>query len=230
MSRMFYVRSARALAPSLVSVHPRVCRLRRHHPQRLHASRAAPLPASHARLLTRQRAYEFNQSLSFDTSMVTDMSRMFFVRSARALAPTALSRSIPVRADCVATTPNAFTPPGPYTSSRCAPFDSAGRVCVRPAAQLRHVQRHDHGRHVRRALRACPGPHSLESGPPHACRYRRRHPTPPRLPGRPTRMPAFRLGSPRGRSNCRSASTHPRSRTWAACSWCAPRVPWLPQP
>ena len=38
-------------------------------------------------LLTRQGALAFNQPLDFDTSKVTSMNRMFFVRSARALAP-----------------------------------------------------------------------------------------------------------------------------------------------
>eukprot|EP00964_Phaeocystis_antarctica_P039446 scaffold22564_cov67-Phaeocystis_antarctica.AAC.8 len=45
------------------------------------------LPASHARLSTRQEAKAFNQPLSFDTSKVTDMQGMFQVRSARALPP-----------------------------------------------------------------------------------------------------------------------------------------------
>ena len=37
---------------------------------------------------TRQHAYAFNQPLSFDTSSVTDMSYMFYVRSPRVpLAP-----------------------------------------------------------------------------------------------------------------------------------------------
>ena len=96
--------------------------------------------------------------------------------------PTALSRALPVRADCVAAIHSALTPvPGPHSShAACPPFDSAGRVCVQPAAQLRHVQGHEHGRHVRSALRACPGPHSLESGPPRARRLRRRHPAPSR--------------------------------------------------
>jgi len=40
-----------------------------------------PLPS------TRQRASAFNQPLSFDTSKVTDMTYMFYVRPARALAP-----------------------------------------------------------------------------------------------------------------------------------------------
>jgi hypothetical protein len=41
-----------------------------------------PLPS------TRQDAHAFNQPLSFDTSKVTNMYRMFIVRSARALTLT----------------------------------------------------------------------------------------------------------------------------------------------
>ena len=45
-------------------------------------------PASHALPSTRQVASAFNQPLSFDTSSVTTMSNMFFVRSLRVpLAP-----------------------------------------------------------------------------------------------------------------------------------------------
>ena len=44
-------------------------------------------PASHTLLLTRQGASAFNQPLSFDTSKVMDMRLVFYVRSARALAP-----------------------------------------------------------------------------------------------------------------------------------------------
>ena len=104
MSYMFYVRSARALAPTALSralpVHAACVAAT----QRPHASRAAPLPTSHARLSTRQSATAFNQPLSFDTSKVTTMYAMFYVRSARALAPTALSRALPVHAACVAAT------------------------------------------------------------------------------------------------------------------------------
>mgnify|MGYP004176786809 CR=1 FL=1 len=79
---MFYVRSARALAPTALSralpVHADCVAAT----QRPHASRAAPLPASHARLSTRQGASAFNQPLSFDTSSVTTMNGMFYVRSA----------------------------------------------------------------------------------------------------------------------------------------------------
>ena len=104
MGGMFLVRSARALAPPALSralpVHDGCVAAT----TRPHASRAAPLPTLHARLSTRQEARAFNQPLSFDTSKVTDMNHMFYVRSARALAPPALIRPLPVHAGCVAAT------------------------------------------------------------------------------------------------------------------------------
>ena len=88
MAGMFHVRSARALAPTALSralpVHAACVAAT----QRPHASRAARLPTSHARLSTRQEASAFNQALSFDMSKVTNKLYMFYVRSARALAPT----------------------------------------------------------------------------------------------------------------------------------------------
>ena len=87
MLSMFRVHSARALAHSLESGPPCACRLRRRHPAPSHLPGRVPRPTLHARLSTRQRADAFNQPLSFDTSKVTDMRRMFYVRSARALAP-----------------------------------------------------------------------------------------------------------------------------------------------
>ena len=88
MGAMFSVRSARALPPSLLSralpVHADCVAAT----QRPHASRAVPLPTSHARLSIRQRASVFNQPISFDTSKATNMQLMFYVRSARALTPT----------------------------------------------------------------------------------------------------------------------------------------------
>ena len=60
----------------------------------MHAARALPPghalpppgphlgPASYTLLSTRQSTEAFNQPLSFDTSSVTDMSYMFYVRSA----------------------------------------------------------------------------------------------------------------------------------------------------
>ena len=96
--------------------------------QRPHASQAVPLPASHACLSTRQYAYAFNQPLSFDTSKVTTMYAMFYVRSARALAPTALSRALFVHAACVAATPRAH-------ASRAAPLPAShARLSTRQGA------------------------------------------------------------------------------------------------
>ena len=69
---------------------PLVCR---HHPgpSRLPA-RTSPPRIACTPLDTRQYASAFNQPLSWDTSNVTDMGYMFYVRSARALGPQALSR------------------------------------------------------------------------------------------------------------------------------------------
>ena len=61
---------------------------------------------SYAPLSTRQLAEAFNQPLSFDTSSVTTMEWMFFVRPARALAPPSLqSGPHPVHAACTAVAP-----------------------------------------------------------------------------------------------------------------------------
>ena len=82
--------------------------------------------------------------------------------------------------------------PPAHTSLRivCPPFDWAGRVGVQPVAQLRHVQRHGHGLHVLRALRACPSPLSLHSRALIPCMLlvRCRRPTSSRP--RPTPRPA----------------------------------------
>jgi len=86
MQNMFHVRSTRALPPPTLSRALPVDAACVAATQRPHASRAAhrraSMRASHARLSTRQKAYAFNQALSFDTSKVTTMSFMFHVRSA----------------------------------------------------------------------------------------------------------------------------------------------------
>ena len=103
---------------------------------------------------SRQNARVFNQPLSsFDTSKVTNMGAMFYVRS---LAPTspesgALPESAPppVHATCAAATP--FHTPSRLptrTSLRIVyalpPFDSPVGVGVQPAAELRYVHGHVH--------------------------------------------------------------------------------------
>ena len=135
---------------SLESVTPRTYQLRRPH-------WTVPLLAPHGRLSTRQSASAFNQPVSFDTSKVTTMYQMFYVRSARALSPTALSRA-PLCIMLASPPPNALTPLGPYLLPYRMPafFDSAGREGVQPAAQLRHVQGHEHAPDVPGALRAWP--------------------------------------------------------------------------
>ena len=79
---------------------PLVCR---HHTPGPPAFRLAPLLPRIAcpPFDSAAKASAFNQPLSYDTSSVTTMSYMFYVRSARALGPQALSRAIPVHAACV---------------------------------------------------------------------------------------------------------------------------------
>jgi hypothetical protein len=127
----------------------------------------------------------------WDTSNVTDMRFMFYVRSTRALGPQALSWAIPVHASCVPPPP--YHHPGPSrlparTSPpriACPPLDSAARVGLQPAAELRHLQRHDHARHVPGALSArALGPLALSRATPvHAsCVVPPPHTTPSRRP------------------------------------------------
>ena len=84
------------------------------------ASRAAPRPASHALRSTRQYATAFNQPLSFDTSKVTNMDAMFYVRSARALTPSL--ESGPPRASRLRRhRPTPCPPPGPHLAPHRMP-------------------------------------------------------------------------------------------------------------
>ena len=218
MHRMLFVRSARAPAPTALSrslpVHAACVAAT----QRPHASRAAPHRASHARLSTRQWAYKFNQPLSFDTSKVTNMHQMFYVRSARALPPThaALNRTLPVHADCVAPTPRphasrpaphrasharlsarqgvtAFNQPLSFDTSKVTDmgymFDVSSARALTPTALTRALPVHADCVAATHSALTPPGPHLFSH-----------------------RMPAFRLGSARTRSTSRSASTRPRSR------------------
>jgi len=138
MNRMFVVRSARALAPtSLESGLPPCMPLAPPPPHALPppgphlAPHRMPLPS------TRQLAKAFNQPLSLDTSEVTDMRYMFYVRSARALAPNSLESGLPRACRLRRRRPTPSRLPA-RTSPRIArpPFDSAASVHVQPAAQL----------------------------------------------------------------------------------------------
>ena len=185
MGQMFTVRSARALPPPSLSraipVHA-VCVAAT---PRRHASRAAPLPASHTRLSTRQEASAFNQPLNFDTAKLTRMDNMFSVRSARALAATALSRALPVHAACVASTPRphaSWAAPLPASHARLSTRQEASAFNQPLNFDTSKVTTM-HAMFRVRSARAL-APSSLESDPPRACRLRRRHPTPSRLLGR----------------------------------------------
>ena len=122
MSTMFAVRSTRALAPDPSWVLARAL----HAPPPPHG--LTP-PGPHAALSTRQMASSFNQPLSLDTSSVTDMTAMFYVRSARALPP--------IRNRVLACTlrvpPPQALPAAPRPDAArvaCPPFDSAERYGI----------------------------------------------------------------------------------------------------
>eukprot|EP00964_Phaeocystis_antarctica_P045733 scaffold26342_cov63-Phaeocystis_antarctica.AAC.1 len=124
MTAMFWVRSSPCPAPNLQSR------------PLLHAACAAvvhrllpPDPYTSPRTAcpsfdSRQYASAFNQPLSFDTSSVTDMGYMFYVRSSSCPAPNLQSRPL-LRAVCAAVV-HRLLPPDPYTSPRivCPSFDS----------------------------------------------------------------------------------------------------------
>eukprot|EP00964_Phaeocystis_antarctica_P028545 scaffold16104_cov47-Phaeocystis_antarctica.AAC.4 len=75
------------------------------------ASRVAPRSAPHALLSNpRQSASALNQPLSFDTSSVTNMNGMFYVRSSPRPAPN-LQSSPPLHAACPAVEPPPPAPP-----------------------------------------------------------------------------------------------------------------------
>ena len=95
--------------------------------------------------------------------------------------------------------------PGPPAAlSACLPLDSAGRVRVQPAADLRHFQRHEHAVHVCGAAPRLPMPPAHQSVP----RCTSLRPPPPRPPAswpacRPFSLPSFGFGSTRMRSTSR---------------------------
>jgi hypothetical protein len=103
---------------------------------------------------------------------------MFYVRSAHVpLAPKPFSPCMPLVCRHHITGPPASRLAPLLPRIACPPFDSAARVGLQPATELRHLQRHVHELHVLRALRACPWPPSLLRVAPRACRLSCRHHT-----------------------------------------------------
>eukprot|EP00964_Phaeocystis_antarctica_P036686 scaffold20948_cov51-Phaeocystis_antarctica.AAC.2 len=90
---------------------------------------------------SRQYAYAFNQPLSFDTTSVTDMNRMFEVRSAPCPAPNL--QSCPALYTLRA--PRSPPPPSASWPAKLVPHRmpsfrlSVGRDGVQPAAELQHL-------------------------------------------------------------------------------------------
>ena len=116
MNQMFYVRSARALTPKpwVQSDLPPCMPLAPPPPHALPPPGAHIAPHRMPLPLNRQIATAFDQPLSFDTSKVTDMGRMFYVRSARALAPNSLESGVPRARPLAPVPPHALPPPGPH--------------------------------------------------------------------------------------------------------------------
>ena len=160
-------------------------------------------PSSMPRLCTRQGAHAFNQTLSFNTSSVTSMDYLFWVRLRACPCHPPTSRAHAARH--LGHRPHALPSPGPPAAlSACLPLDSAGRASVQPAAELRHVPRHDHVLHVSGAAPRLPVPPTHQSGPRRASlRPSRPRPSVSRPARRPLSLPSFGLGRARPRLTSR---------------------------
>eukprot|EP00964_Phaeocystis_antarctica_P096613 scaffold62890_cov81-Phaeocystis_antarctica.AAC.2 len=138
---------------------------------------------------------------SWDTSSVTTMYLMFHVSSTPVLSPIC-RRTLP----CTRWTPSPPSAgPHPRPAPCMPPFRlSAERVCVQPAAELRHLQRHEHAVHVSGALLPVPCLQSaVEPSPAHCVPHGR----PPPPASRPEPRPApHALLSTLGRARLRSTS------------------------
>jgi len=156
------------------------------------APRRMPLPS------TRQDARAFNQPLSWDTSKVTNIGGMFYVRPARALAPNSLESGLPparVHAAC-APPPHALRPLGPHLAPHRMPLPLTrqdARAFNQPLSWDTSKVTNIGGMFTVRSARALTA-NSLESGLPRACRLRRRRLTPSRLPARTS--PRFSCAPP----------------------------------
>ena len=171
MERMFQVRSPVPGPPTCSRALPCTLRAPRSrsasHPPARTSPRIACPPFD-----SRQDAWKFNRPLSFDTSSVRNMVRMFQVRSAcsRAhactpFAPPSLRRP-PISRPAAHLAPHRIHPPVSdirahqlrlhavstsysLSASYFLSFrHSAGRAGVPPAAELRHFQRHRHDQHA----------------------------------------------------------------------------------
>jgi len=114
--------------------------------------------------------------------------------------------------------PRRLPPADPYTSLRtaaCRPAYlaphrmpsfrlSAERACVQPAAEPRHLQRHNHEQHVRRAL--LPVPCSQSAVEPSSARCLRRGRLPPPASRAGPRPSSYALLLTLGRTRMRSTS------------------------
>eukprot|EP00964_Phaeocystis_antarctica_P121177 scaffold84869_cov50-Phaeocystis_antarctica.AAC.1 len=120
------------------------------------------------------------------------MRSMFWVRSSPCPAPN-LQSSPPLRAACTAIA-RRLPPPGTlHLAPHRMPSSllSAARVCVQPAAEFRYLQRHEDGRHICGALRACPlAPQPSSRALPMRAACAATAPTPSRLPSRRAPRPA----------------------------------------
>ena len=196
-----------------------------------HAHPRLAHPASHRTVcLSRQGASAFNQPLNFDTSSVTNMFGMFYVRSSPCPTCPDMQSSPPLHAACTAVARH-LPPPCLQLAPHRTPFFrlSAGCVGVQPAAEFRHLQRHRHGRrvlrrvglqpaaeprhlqrheHVRNVLRAllpAPCPQSAVEPSPTRCVHRGRPPPLARSRSAP-RLASHALLSTLGRARRRSTS------------------------
>ena len=110
--------------------HDEARRSRRRCLSRPPASQPAPRPASSALPSTWQNAAAFNQLLTFDTSSVTTMDSMFYVRSARAPRsplPSVLNPTLK-RAARAAAASHALPPPDPHLAPHRLPSLQRGRT------------------------------------------------------------------------------------------------------
>ena len=174
MEQMFCVRCSPRFAPIPAVAQPSpVCTLRAPCARCMHRdcsppppSRPAARPAPRALLATnRQDAAAFDQPLSWDTSGVKIMSRMFQVRPhprTPSVPHMQSAESLPVPRTLRVHTAGARATPPAFRGLQLAPHRApcwrplAGRGGLQPAAELGHLRRHKHGGHVLRAPLTAP--------------------------------------------------------------------------